>query len=291
MNREPVGKSSVMDFSIVVPFYNEEKHIEQCIQALLALDYPRDRYEILMVNNNSTDRSVAIVERYPEVTLLHESRAGDFAARNLGVRSAKGDLIAFTDSDTAPQSDWLTRAKAVMQDGNIMLVVGHLQFSSESLGMRLLRDYEAEKNCYIFTGDNPLIYYGYTCNMIVRRSVLEKLGPFPEVYRNSDAVFVRKVVDACSCSAVCYSEAVSARRMEIAGVGDYVSKMHTYGRDLNRYAQIANARPLNFSERFQVFRRSIRRYGYSPLSSAYLLTLLAMGVISYEFGRLRGARP
>jgi glycosyltransferase involved in cell wall biosynthesis len=117
-----------MDVSIVVPFYNEEKHIKQCIQALLSLDYPRDRYEILTVNNNSTDRSVEIVSSYPEVRLLHEKKQGDFPARNVGVSNARGEIIAFTDSDTAPYPEWLRQAMEAMRDQNTALVVGNLQF-------------------------------------------------------------------------------------------------------------------------------------------------------------------
>lgn len=279
-----------MDVSIVVPFHNEEKHIEECIQALLALDYPRDRYEVLMVNNNSTDRSVEIVSSYPEVRLLHEKKQGDFAARNLGVSNASGELIAFTDSDTAPFPDWLNQAMLAMRDPDTDLVVGNLQFSSSSVAMNLLRDYEAEKNRFIFSGDDPGIYYGYTCNMIVRRSVFERLGLFPEVYRNSDAVYVRKVVDAFSCGAVSYGEQVSVRRLEVASVRDYITKQHIYGRDLNRYGTIADARPLSTKERLFLYRQAVRHYRYSPLIAVYLITLLTMGVIGYESGRLRGFR-
>jgi glycosyltransferase involved in cell wall biosynthesis len=279
-----------MDVSIVVPFHNEEKHIEGCIKALLALDYDRDRYEILVVNNNSTDRSVEIVSRYPEVRLLDEKKPGDFAARNLGVKSASGELIAFTDSDTAPFSDWLHQARRAMENPEIALVVGNLQFSSHSLGMSLLRDYEAEKNRFIFTSQDPQIYYGYTCNMIVRRSVFEKLGPFPEVYRNSDAVYVRKVVDAFSCDAVIYGEQVSVRRLEVGSVWDYVKKAHIYGRDLDRYGSIADARPLTTRERLFLFRQAASKYKYPPFTVAYLMLVLAMGVIGYDTGRLRGLR-
>ena len=277
-----------MDVSIVVPFHNEEKHIEECIQALLSLDYPEDRYEILMVNNNSTDRSVEIVAAYPDVCLLHEREPGDFAARNLGVSKAKGELIAFTDSDTAPHPDWLTQAMLVMKNPNIALVVGNLQFSSDSAGMGLLRDYEAEKNRFIFSSDDPRIYYGYTCNMIVRSSVFERLGPFPGVFRNSDAVYVRKVVDAYSCDSVCYGEQVRVRRLEVASVRDYMSKQYIYGRDLRRYGNIADARPLSTRERFLVFRRAIHHYKYTPVTAIHLLALLVLGAISYDSGRLRG---
>ena len=279
-----------MDVSIVVPFHNEEKHIEECIQTLLKLDYDRDLYEILMINNNSTDRSVEIVSAYPDVRLLDEKKPGDFAARNLGIAESRGRIIAFTDSDTAPDPDWLKQIVQAMEDPDTALVVGSLRFSSESLGMDLLRDYEAEKNRFIFSSDDPRIYYGYTCNMAVRRSVFEKLGPFPEVYRNSDAVYVRKVVDNYSCNAVRYGEQVSVRRLEVASIWDYFKKAHVYGRDLNRYGTIADARPLHSAERLALFRRAIRHYRYSAFVAMYLMLLLAMGVISYDSGRLRGLR-
>jgi hypothetical protein len=177
-----------------------------------------------------------------------------------------------------------------MRDPDTDLVVGNLQFSSSSVAMNLLRDYEAEKNRFIFSGDDPGIYYGYTCNMIVRRSVFERLGLFPEVYRNSDAVYVRKVVDAFSCGAVSYGEQVSVRRLEVASVRDYITKQHIYGRDLNRYGTIADARPLSTKERLFLYRQAVRHYRYSPLIAVYLITLLTMGVVGYESGRLRGFR-
>jgi hypothetical protein len=156
--------------------------------------------------------------------------------------------------------------------------------------MNLLRDYEAEKNRFIFTSNDPTIYYGYTCNMIVRRSIFEQLGPFPEVFRNSDVVYVHKVVEAFSCNAASYGEKVSVRRLEVASVRDYITKMHVYGRDLNRYGAIAGARPLRTKERIRVYWRAVRHYRYSPIAAAYLIALLGLGVIGYESGRLRGLR-
>lgn len=275
-----------MDVSIVVPFHNEEKYIEECIRALLSQNYDNDRYEILMVNNNSTDRSVEIVSAYPEVQLLHEQQPGDFAARNLGVAKACGQLIAFTDSDTAPLPDWVSQAVDVMHNPDIVLIVGNLQFSSKSAGMRLICEYEAEKSRFIFSSGNDSIYFGHTCNMIVRSSVFEQLGPFPSVFRNSDVLYVRKVVDALSNDAVCYGDRVRVRRLEVAKYWDYVSKQFVYGIDLNRYSKFADVRPLNMRERIKVFQRAVHRYAYSPTTAFYLLALLAVGAISYDSGRL-----
>ena len=82
-----------MDISVVVPFHNEEEHLEGCIRALRGLEYPEDRREIMLVDNNSTDRSVEIVQRHPDIRLLSESRPGDFAARNRGIAASSGEIV------------------------------------------------------------------------------------------------------------------------------------------------------------------------------------------------------
>jgi len=93
--------------TVIIPFFNAEQYIEKCIQSLLAQSYSQDSYEIIMINNNSTDASSAIVQRYPEITALEEKKQGSYAARNLGILRAKGEIIAFTDSDCVPHVDWL----------------------------------------------------------------------------------------------------------------------------------------------------------------------------------------
>ena len=115
-----------MDISVIVPFYNEEGYLARCAQALLAQDYPKERYEVIMVDNNSSDGSAEIVRRYPGIKLLSEGLQGDFAARNRGLAAAKGNLLAFTDSNCAPEKDWLRGIAAAMLDpslGSVYLVL------------------------------------------------------------------------------------------------------------------------------------------------------------------------
>src|SRR5947199_3998475 len=81
-----------MDISVIVPFYNEEGYVEQCVQALLSQDYPKERYEVILVDNNSSDRSAEIVRRYPGIKLLSEGLQGDFAARNRGLPRRPANL-------------------------------------------------------------------------------------------------------------------------------------------------------------------------------------------------------
>src|SRR3990167_5093364 len=100
---------NTIDISVIVPFHNAEKHIEQCITALLSQSFPSSFYEIIMVDNNSTDNSIKVIMKYPQIKLLSEKKQGSYAARNRGVAESKGSVIAFTDSDCIPVPEWLGR--------------------------------------------------------------------------------------------------------------------------------------------------------------------------------------
>lgn len=274
-----------VDISIVVPLHNEEQYLDTCLKSLLAQEYPHDRYEVIVVDNNSTDRSVEIANQYSRVTLLSETRQGDFAARNRGVQSATGDIIAFTDSDSAPASDWLQRISERMRPEHLRIVVGKLQFRGESAMLRMLEDYEDQKAEFIFSRQTSETYLGCTCNMAVRRAVFQEVGPFPEVFRNSDVVLVHKVVERSSCDTVCYGPQMRVTRLEVSSVSEYFHKLSTYGRDYRRYAELVSARPLTTNERLRVFAQLVKRRRYSYTRAAVLLGLLSVGAVYYEVPR------
>ena len=95
--------------SIVVPMYNSERTIEQCIVSLINQNYPKKRYEIIIVDDHSTDNSAKIVSKFKNVQLIRQAKGkkGPAAARNLGIKHAKGEFIASTDSDCVVPKDWL----------------------------------------------------------------------------------------------------------------------------------------------------------------------------------------
>ena len=70
--------------SVIVPIYNEERYIERCARSLVSQDYPKDRFEVLFVDNNSSDRSAEIARGIEGIRVLSESTQGDYAARNRG---------------------------------------------------------------------------------------------------------------------------------------------------------------------------------------------------------------
>jgi len=96
--------------TVIVPVWNGASTIADCLAALLAQDYPRDRYQVLVVDNGSTDGTTSLVRRFDTVRLLHESEPGSYAARNRGLSEAAGQFVAFTDADCTPEPGWLSAA-------------------------------------------------------------------------------------------------------------------------------------------------------------------------------------
>ncbi len=115
-------------FSIVIPTYNRPRQLAACLASLQQLDYPRDRFEVVIVDDGSHVDLSSVVSSGKgdlDVRLLSQKNAGPGAARNYGVAQAKGDYIAFTDDDCMPQPDWLSSIAAHLTRSPSALVGGH----------------------------------------------------------------------------------------------------------------------------------------------------------------------
>ena len=99
-----------MKLSFVIPAYNEEEYIGECLEAIVAQKQglPYD-IEVIVVNNNSTDRTEAVARRYPGVKVVEEKEKGIVRARRAGYQVATGDLIANVDADTRIPRGWIRR--------------------------------------------------------------------------------------------------------------------------------------------------------------------------------------
>jgi glycosyltransferase involved in cell wall biosynthesis len=115
----------VPNVSIIIPAHNEERHIEKCIESLLAQEY-RD-IEIIVVDNGSSDNTSKIVERYVEsyggkVRLLRmESNIGPGGGRNAGASNATGEILVFVDADMVFPPDYVTKLISPIQCGEALL--------------------------------------------------------------------------------------------------------------------------------------------------------------------------
>ncbi|MGD8523207.1 MAG: exopolysaccharide biosynthesis polyprenyl glycosylphosphotransferase, partial [Desulfobacterales bacterium] len=97
--------------SVIVPTYNNADILPVCLEALMAQEYPRDEYEIIVVDDGSTDHTPEVVsqftDRIPAVRYFHQANQGPAAARNNGAKHAVGDIIIFTDDDCVAQPQWI----------------------------------------------------------------------------------------------------------------------------------------------------------------------------------------
>jgi glycosyltransferase involved in cell wall biosynthesis len=276
-----------MDISVVVPLYNVEKYLDVCIHALLGQDYPQDRYEIIMVDNNSTDATVSVVLGFPRIQLLYEPKQGAYAARNRGIRAAQGGILAFTDPDCQPHPDWLSCLGRAMQPPWRGILLGRREYPPISCSLAMLAEYESTKAEYVFGGNQKEIYFGYANNMAVHRSMFDALGGFLEIDRGADTVFVRAAVEQFGCDSVLFAPEACVRHLEVTRVRDFYKKHAIYGKSTERNRALGSARPLTYSQRLEVLRRTVRKKGHSLHRSAQLFLLLSLGLCCYESGRWR----
>jgi glycosyltransferase involved in cell wall biosynthesis len=114
-------------FSVIIPTYERPGLLAECIRALARLDYPAERFEVIVVDDGSAVAPAAELEEFGElldVRLLTQANAGPAAARNRGAAAARGHFLAFTDDDCAPDAGWLRALAARFAETPDRLVGG-----------------------------------------------------------------------------------------------------------------------------------------------------------------------
>lgn len=115
-----------LSVSIVIPVYNEADYLAACLDAIAAQTV--QPHEVIVVDNNSTDETVEIAERYDFVTLLHAKRQGVVYARDRGFNYARGDIIGRIDGDTILAPDWVENVRTVFLDTAVATVSGQAAY-------------------------------------------------------------------------------------------------------------------------------------------------------------------
>jgi GT2 family glycosyltransferase/SAM-dependent methyltransferase/ribosomal protein S18 acetylase RimI-like enzyme len=129
-------------FSIIVPTYGRPDQLGACLNSLSSLEYPRDRFEVIVVDDGSPTPPADLVARFHNilnVKLLVHPHAGPGAARNMGAAHAHGEFLAFTDDDCMPDANWLralaarfVTASECAIGGRTLNMLAHNPFSSAS---------------------------------------------------------------------------------------------------------------------------------------------------------------
>jgi GT2 family glycosyltransferase len=122
-------------YSVVVPAYNAEATLRPCLGALQRQSVGREQYEVLVVDDGSTDATAGIAGGFPVIVIRQRNR-GPAAARNHGARRAQGGIILFTDADCVPAEDWIEQMTKPFADETVVAVKGAYRTAQRSLTAR-----------------------------------------------------------------------------------------------------------------------------------------------------------
>ena len=124
--------------SVIVPAYNSEGTLGQCIAALQSQSLARDQYEIIVVDDGSTDQTTQVAHQYG-VRLICQPNAGPAAARNRGAQAARGRIILFTDADCVPEPNWIEAMISPFADQDVVGVSGRIRTHQKGLVPRFIQ--------------------------------------------------------------------------------------------------------------------------------------------------------
>jgi len=175
--RQATGEPSGVAVSIVIPAYNEERYLERCLAALGRQTYPAERFEIIVVDNGSTDATAEIARRFG-VRVVSEPRKGVARARQAGFEAARGPIIASTDADTVVPLFWVARIAAHVQAAPTLGgVYGPIYWPDARPMQRLWLRYPTTWALWASNRVRRSLWWG--SNFAVRREVFHRAGGFP----------------------------------------------------------------------------------------------------------------
>jgi len=179
--------SDKLRFSLVIPTYESPVNLDKCLRAVLAQSTKSHSLEIIVVNDGSKDGLEGydeITKRYPELVYLFFKHSGPAAARNAGIKYAKGDIILFLDDDSLVTDGWLNANIKAWQEFPDSAGIGGFVKSTKKDNIY------CRTNCYLFNwylkqsaSDNTSIFLN-TCNAGYKKPFLDRIGGFDESFKN-----------------------------------------------------------------------------------------------------------
>lgn len=179
----------VPKISVIIPVYKDWKRLQLCIDALSKQSFDNNAYEIIVINNDPSTSAPDFFRCPRNLSVHHENIPGSYASRNRGLLLARGEVVAFTDSDCIPDVDWLANGMKLLDEGFDM-IGGRIDiFKGNHSDSNWA--YKFEKNFSFDQKSNVLINKSsVTANLIVKRNVFASVGAFrQDLYSGGDVLW------------------------------------------------------------------------------------------------------
>lgn len=193
--------------SVIIPVYNDAEGLRDTLESLVEQDFSDEKYEVLPVDNNSTDETGDVIEefenRYPDLVrgLEENEIQSSYAARNKGIRESRGEFLAFIDADCNPSMDWLGNGIECL-DSDCDLVGGSVEFTfPQGFSGGSLVDASTNMQIESNIEDRGV---AKTANLFLKRSVFDSTGLFrDDLVSGGDVEFTKRAVESgfelCFC--------------------------------------------------------------------------------------------
>src|SRR5690606_5441110 len=164
----------------IIPIYKDWDRLFVCLEALSRQTFSKEAFEVIVVNNEPTE---SVFDSSPfqsklNLVFLHEDFPGSYAARNKGLKIAKGDIVGFTDSDCIPHDKWIENAVAYFNDDSNDRVAGKVKLFFENSKRKSAA--ELYESAFSFNQRRNVNKYGasITANFFTRRQFFDDVGFF-----------------------------------------------------------------------------------------------------------------
>lgn len=270
-----------MFISVIVPFYNEEKYIGLCAKSLANQSIDRDKYEVIFVDNGSTDSSGDIVRAVDSNALiLEEPKKSSYAARNLGVKKACGDWFVFTDGDCVVSTNWLEQIIKFVHNNTVDVIIGPSNFGGKSGLLGYFACYENMKMKYLCECRSEALFCR-TNNLAIKANVLRGIGFFGVSKFGEDTIMLYRALNAYQELHIKFCQEMLITHLEIQNWMDWATKMSFYAKTstlnaLRKYKY----RALSWGERFIILKNVNKLYRGTFFSKVfYLMVIILFGIV------------
>ena len=165
--------------SVIIPTYKDWPLLKLCLDALDHQTWPRDRYEVLVANNDPDEHCPFGDELPANMRIIAAPRPGSYAARNIAIDQADGEVLALTDSDCIPDPGWIEAGvRGLLDAGEEVWVTGPITMYRPEGGDRLVHLHDERFAFGAYAGIEKRA--GATGNMFVRRTTFDRVGRFED---------------------------------------------------------------------------------------------------------------